>query len=393
MAVVALGGFMLSRKGTAASLVLLPTRQGASGGGGGGRPGAKADSSGKSDADEGGGGPLTVSSSAAALLAVGQAPLGPGGWAEASSTGGSGYAVALRGLLGGAKQLRPQRAAAAAAAQGLPQPAQPPADLEAGPGAERPPGGERSGPAGGPDPGVGLMACVALVGAEGGKGRGARIATGPAGRGVRAPARQPTSSWALPACPALFAEAAPGKPALNMPTLPSADVQVWSVTASLDKLGMLAAPSVSVFFAGQRAVIGGASLAYTAVAAPQLLRLLRPATLPLMVLISGLELAAVVLFLKVGRKGTRGGALGRGGQHPSKPTGARALSRPQAVMHLLVSYVVAIKRCNVLLSVLVGGLLFRERILERLPYVLLMMLGMCLIVLEPGVHSIVQTHT
>lgn len=77
--------------------------------------------------------------------------------------------------------------------------------------------------------------------------------------------------------------------------------------------------------------------------------------------VSALELAAVLLFLN-------------------------------AVRHLLVSYVVAIKRCNVLMSVLLGAALFRESIRSRLPYIFLMMLGVMLIVLEPSGFSITHSH-
>jgi hypothetical protein len=49
--------------------------------------------------------------------------------------------------------------------------------------------------------------------------------------------------------------------------------------------------------------------------------------------------------------------------------------------HLLSQ--VAIKRSNVLLSVLVGGLVFKENIVKRIPYVLLMLCGMTFIVLDP----------
>lgn len=54
----------------------------------------------------------------------------------------------------------------------------------------------------------------------------------------------------------------------------------------------------------------------------------------------------------------------------------------EAIKYILVSYVVAIKRMNVLLSVAVGGLVFKESVLRRLPYVLLMLSGMFLIVIE-----------
>ncbi|GIL72953.1 hypothetical protein Vretimale_4599 [Volvox reticuliferus] len=136
---------------------------------------------------------------------------------------------------------------------------------------------------------------------------------------------------------------------------------IWSVTASLDKLGVLTGPTIWVYFAAQRLVIGLASLVYILAVAPRLLNLLRENFL-LMLFISTLELASVILFLL-------------------------------AVRHLLVSYVVAIKRCNVLFSVVLGALVFRESIGSRLPYVFLMMLGMTVIVLEPGSRSFVHSHT
>ncbi|KXZ44269.1 hypothetical protein GPECTOR_70g500 [Gonium pectorale] len=136
---------------------------------------------------------------------------------------------------------------------------------------------------------------------------------------------------------------------------------IWSVTASLDKLGVITAPSIWVYFAVQRLAIGVASLAYILAISPRLLLLLRDHFWVLLA-VSAMELAAVVFFLL-------------------------------AVQHLLVSYVVAIKRCNVLFSTLLGALIFRESVRSRLPYIFLMLLGMMLIVLEPGAHSFVQSHT
>eukprot|EP00897_Mesotaenium_endlicherianum_P005387 jgi/Mesen1/4877/ME000244S04047 len=47
---------------------------------------------------------------------------------------------------------------------------------------------------------------------------------------------------------------------------------------------------------------------------------------------------------------------------------------------LLVSYSIAAKRSNILISVMVGKIVFKEQIWQRLPYITLMMLGMALIV-------------
>jgi len=55
-----------------------------------------------------------------------------------------------------------------------------------------------------------------------------------------------------------------------------------------------------------------------------------------------------------------------------------------AVAHLLVAYVIALKRLQLLLSVIVGAVVFKERVGRRLPPILLMVAGMALIVLHPG---------
>ncbi len=137
---------------------------------------------------------------------------------------------------------------------------------------------------------------------------------------------------------------------------------IWSVTASLDKLGVITGPSIWAYFAAQRAAIGLASLAYILTRQPRLLLLLRD-RLPLLLAVSALELASVVLFLL-------------------------------AVQHLLVSYVVAIKRSNVLFSVGLGALLFGESVGSRMPYIGLMVAGMLLIVLEPSPGlGLVKSHT
>jgi drug/metabolite transporter (DMT)-like permease len=131
---------------------------------------------------------------------------------------------------------------------------------------------------------------------------------------------------------------------------------ISSVTASLDKLGVISASSISVYFAVQRFVIGVACLSYLLIYARGAFTHFSSSA-PLLLTISTLELAAVVFFLK-------------------------------ALDYLFVSYVVAIKRCNILFSVLAGGLLFKEKITGRLPYVLAMLAGMLLIVAEPGHHRL-----
>ncbi|WIA12726.1 hypothetical protein OEZ86_006051 [Tetradesmus obliquus] len=63
-----------------------------------------------------------------------------------------------------------------------------------------------------------------------------------------------------------------------------------------------------------------------------------------------------------------------------------------AIENILVSYVVAIKRVNVLLSTLIGCVLFKEAVGRRIPYILLMLCGMLLIVLQPGHEGLHHSH-
>lgn len=125
-------------------------------------------------------------------------------------------------------------------------------------------------------------------------------------------------------------------------------------------MGVVYGPSVWIYLAAQRAISAVLAVAYITLRAPGVLGVLRT-HLPLLVAIALLETLAVVLFLL-------------------------------AVRFLLVSYVVAIKRCNVLFSVLMGGLIFRESILRRLPYIVIMLLGVTLIVVEPD-STILHAHT
>mmetsp|Transcript_6227 Transcript_6227/g.11990 ORF Transcript_6227/g.11990 Transcript_6227/m.11990 type:complete len:169 (-) Transcript_6227:12-518(-) len=105
----------------------------------------------------------------------------------------------------------------------------------------------------------------------------------------------------------------------------------WSVTASLDKLGIIFAPSLLFYFAAQRFVIGCLSLACLLIHPPSegLRMVLRKSLryLPLLIAIGTFEIMAVVSFLF-------------------------------AVNHMFVSYVVAIKRTNILISVMAGGVFF-----------------------------------
>eukprot|EP00879_Flechtneria_rotunda_P012109 GHRR01012644.1.p1 GENE.GHRR01012644.1~~GHRR01012644.1.p1 ORF type:complete len:510 (+),score=175.53 GHRR01012644.1:535-2064(+) len=135
---------------------------------------------------------------------------------------------------------------------------------------------------------------------------------------------------------------------------------LYSLTAAMDKLGIAAANGLAAYFLAQRLLIGAASLMYLLFWSPKTLRhLVKDA--PLLLSISIVEQASVVFYLN-------------------------------AIENLLVSYVVAIKRINVLLSTLVGCFLFKEQIRKRVPYILVMLCGMLLIVLQPGHEDLHHSH-
>jgi drug/metabolite transporter (DMT)-like permease len=144
------------------------------------------------------------------------------------------------------------------------------------------------------------------------------------------------------------------------PVMILAVAAVWSVTASLDKMGTMAAPSTSIYFVTQRVIIGAAGFTY-------LLLFSRPSFkyccshFGLLCSISLAEQAAVGFFLL-------------------------------AIKDLLVSYVVAIKRINALLSTLLACVLFKERVAHRLPYILGMIVGCLIIVLQPGHEFLHHSH-
>ncbi|CAK9861075.1 unnamed protein product [Sphagnum jensenii] len=120
-----------------------------------------------------------------------------------------------------------------------------------------------------------------------------------------------------------------------------------SVSNSVDKLGMHIAPSIIVFAAFQRILMAIPVVLYLALTSPSsFLHLYNH--FPTMLTISMCECVAIICYLK-------------------------------SLETLLVSYAIAAKRSNVLLSVLVGHLIFKERIWKRLPYVVLMVGGMVLI--------------
>jgi drug/metabolite transporter (DMT)-like permease len=135
---------------------------------------------------------------------------------------------------------------------------------------------------------------------------------------------------------------------------------IWSVTASLDKMGTLAAPSMGTYFVAQRLLIGGASLVYILCCSRRALRYCWT-HFGLLCSISLLEQCAVLFFLL-------------------------------AINNILVSYVVAIKRVNVLFSTILACLVFKESVVSRLPYILVMLCGMLIIVLQPGHENLDHNH-
>lgn len=122
-----------------------------------------------------------------------------------------------------------------------------------------------------------------------------------------------------------------------------------SLSNSFDKLGAHMAPSFIIFAALQRILMAIPVVFYLAFTSPSSFKhLFRH--FPLMAGISIFECGAILCYLK-------------------------------SLETLLVAYSIAAKRSNVLLSVIVGHLLFKERICKRLPYVFLMVGGMILILL------------
>jgi hypothetical protein len=57
-----------------------------------------------------------------------------------------------------------------------------------------------------------------------------------------------------------------------------------------------------------------------------------------------------------------------------------------------VSYVVAIKRISVLISTMIGYFLFGESVAQRIPYILVMMLGMFMIIYQPSFQFLHHNH-
>lgn len=130
---------------------------------------------------------------------------------------------------------------------------------------------------------------------------------------------------------------------------------LWSLTSSLDKVGSQMASSFMVFAAVQRLCMAAPIVLYLVVSRPSCF-LKMAQNLPIVVATSISELLVIICFLK-------------------------------SLETLLVSYAVAAKRSGIVVSVLVGALVFKEDIMNRLPYVLLMFCGMLLIIFsEDGGH-------
>lgn len=122
-----------------------------------------------------------------------------------------------------------------------------------------------------------------------------------------------------------------------------------SLSNSFDKLGAHMAPSFILFAALQRILMAIPVVIYMAFTSPSSFKHLFW-HFPLMAGISIFECGTILCYLK-------------------------------SLETLLVAYSIAAKRSNVLLSVIVGHLLFKEHISKRLPYVFLMVGGMLLILL------------
>eukprot|EP00798_Chlamydomonas_sp_ICE-L_P008149 gene8149-1402_t len=133
---------------------------------------------------------------------------------------------------------------------------------------------------------------------------------------------------------------------------------MWSITASLDKFGIMHSPSVWVYFAIQRLVIGLAAAIFLAVKSPQMFAML---------LTHFWRLLGIRLLSKA--------APLHQPDYPMRCRAPSALHLPPGLSFIWLggllfkeNQVVAIKRCNILISVLLGGLLFKENVASRLPY-------------------------
>eukprot|EP00271_Cylindrocystis_brebissonii_P008087 TRINITY_DN22119_c0_g1_i1.p1 TRINITY_DN22119_c0_g1~~TRINITY_DN22119_c0_g1_i1.p1 ORF type:complete len:798 (+),score=82.07 TRINITY_DN22119_c0_g1_i1:104-2497(+) len=123
---------------------------------------------------------------------------------------------------------------------------------------------------------------------------------------------------------------------------------LFSLTSSIDKMGTHVSPSVVLFACLQRLVMAIPCVLLLACTSPHSFHgFLR--SFPLLASISLCEMISVICYL-------------------------------QSLNTLLVSYSVATKRMNILISVIIGNVLFKETIWSKLPAIALMMLGMLLII-------------
>ncbi|KAH7415083.1 hypothetical protein KP509_14G026500 [Ceratopteris richardii] len=121
-----------------------------------------------------------------------------------------------------------------------------------------------------------------------------------------------------------------------------------SISSSLDKMGAHLAPSPLVYAALQKVIMAIPVTLFLGLMSPSSFRHIF-GQFHVLFAISSFEVLAFVSYLK-------------------------------SLETLLVAYSIAAKRSNVLISVFIGSLVFKEKILRRLPFILLMIGGMALIV-------------
>ena len=147
-------------------------------------------------------------------------------------------------------------------------------------------------------------------------------------------------------------------PSNTAPLLMVVVASLFSITSSLDKLGLTLSPNhtVFVYVTFQRTFIFLLTSCSLAMSRPQDFRFLL-SHVRIIAAIACCELLSVLFFLA-------------------------------AIDHLHVAYVVAMKRANILFSVIVGAVFFGEPIRDRVKFILMMMAGCVLIVLEPDQSAI-----
>eukprot|EP01025_Chloroclados_australasicus_P033283 TRINITY_DN33897_c0_g2_i1.p2 TRINITY_DN33897_c0_g2~~TRINITY_DN33897_c0_g2_i1.p2 ORF type:complete len:152 (+),score=4.57 TRINITY_DN33897_c0_g2_i1:3-458(+) len=126
---------------------------------------------------------------------------------------------------------------------------------------------------------------------------------------------------------------------------------LWSLTSGFDKLGLNSCNNFIAYLAVQRFLQAIPCLAYLLVRSGGFPHEFQK-NIPMLLCVSFSELSTVYFYL-------------------------------QSMNFLLVSYAVAVKRSGILLSVIFGSVFFKENILKRLPYIVIMVSGMMLIVFAP----------